>query len=784
MQATLLNISRDEDQSKAAPDVRLSFRLFTEYLRNRLSNEEVVKKEFFSYVLKRFSETEKLCGEISVEEVTQYKDELTLVYSLLQPIIAEETKSYWALGLPLSPSVFFGTNAFYSLLRDHTTGEMYCDIVEETNWQEQKRQKMQLVYSFILRKVYNIPMPEKSEMVHSMEDKATGMPRYYRVNIDPRFVDVIPVKELPPIDIESFQRQYQVDGHIDWEVIYALLPLSLFRFEGFSIITLTDITASQVLENIKGILLDQPDYDSREYYDKVMGSLKALSEKKQVSFDMLPALRINDKLVFNEEVSERSVLVRSLVQAGKSEEEFTALAEGYLKDPKIFFYRDLTAGDLQLNSMMEVIRNTGIVSYALLPVYYNNKIAGVLEAYTSEKDVLDDTVMARVEQATPLLAQLLQRNIEEFNANISAVIRNRFTSLQPAVQWKFNEIAFQYLKHKKGTKEPVADIYFKDVYPLYGAIDIRNSTHERNLALRADIGVQLHLLIETVEVIRRQVKIAIADELIYKCRKWEEKLNVGVMDDDHIKVQDFFDNEVEEFLRYFKDTDAALSAVIQKYYNAIDEQTGVAFAHRRTLEASMQTINDGINQYLELFKEQTQYSYPCYFEKFRTDGVEFDIYIGQSIAPHKPFNSLYLKNMRLSQITAMAAMAKLTHALVPQLGKPLETTQLIFIHSNSINISFRNDERRFDVEGAYNIRYQVIKKRIDKVLIKGTHERLTQPGKIAMVYFSKKELDEYTGYINYLREQNILLDDIEHLELEELQGISGLKAIRVGVKLD
>jgi hypothetical protein len=198
----------------------------------------------------------------------------------------------------------------------------------------------------------------------------------------------------------------------------------------------------------------------------------------------------------------------------------------------------------------------------------------------------------------------------------------------------------------------------------------------------------------------------------------------------------------------------------------------------------MQMINNAINHYLEFFKDETQRSYPCYFEKFRTDGVEFDIYIGQSITPLKPFNPLYLKNIRLSQVTAMAAMAKLTHALLPELGRKLETTQLVFIHSNSINISFRNDERRFDVEGAYNIRYQVIKKRIDKVLIRDTHERLTQPGKIALVYFSKKEADEYTGYINYLQEQKLLLDDTEHLELEELQGISGLKAMRVSVNLD
>jgi hypothetical protein len=38
------------------------------------------------------------------------------------------------------------------------------------------------------------------------------------------------------------------------------------------------------------------------------------------------------------------------------------------------------------------------------------------------------------------------------------------------------------------------------------------------------------------------------------------------------------------------------------------------------------------------------------------------------------------------------------------------------------------------VDGAYDIRYEIVKKRIDKALIKGTNERATQPGKIVIVY--------------------------------------------------
>ena len=88
------------------------------------------------------------------------------------------------------------------------------------------------------------------------------------------------------------------------------------------------------------------------------------------------------------------------------------------------------------------------------------------------------------------------------------------------------------------------------------------------------------------------------------------------------------------------------------------------------------------------------------------------------------------------------------------------------------------------MEGAYNIRYQIIKKRIDKVNIKGTNQRLTQTGKIAIIYHSAKDVEEYIKYIQYLQAQGTLNDDLEEIELEELQGVKGLKALRVGVALD
>ena len=98
-------------------------------------------------------------------------------------------------------------------------------------------------------------------------------------------------------------------------------------------------------------------------------------------------------------------------------------------------------------------------------------------------------------------------------------------------------------------------------------------------------------------------------------------------------------------------------------------------------------------------------------------------------------------------------------------------------------IRFRFDEKRFDIDGAYNMRYEIVKKRIDKARIRGTHERLTQPGTIVIVYSQTPEALEYQEYIEYLQAAGYLTQGIEHVELEDLEGAQGLRALRVMVEM-
>ena len=68
-------------------------------------------------------------------------------------------------------------------------------------------------------------------------------------------------------------------------------------------------------------------------------------------------------------------------------------------------------------------------------------------------------------------------------------------------------------------------------------------------------------------------------------------------------------------------------------------------------------------------------------------------------------------------------------------------------------------------------------------MIRGTEERVTQPGKIAIVYGQVSEGQEYRGYLEYLRHLGYITDEVEELELGDLPGVHGLRALRVTVAL-
>lgn len=783
MKAEIIYLS-DQRSAAATPQVVLSLHRFAQFLRSRLEKEKGVKLRFFEHIVEQIEQHPELEGTVPLEDIVNYKDVLEYVHLALLPPVTDEKEKFWALSLPLSPVIFYGTRAIYHFLTDKQ-GFLKGSIVHSMSEEEKVRHIQSICYTMALDRLYGKTLPVKLEIFQYLSAGGDNLQRAYKVQFDSRFIDVRYLGErLPEIDFSAIEVH---ENHITQEGLAILqenLPIDLLCFQGFSIVQVSDVTARKAIENIKNSIVNLK--PGVMVYDEVSDSIKSLIGSSQVIIRLLPMLRVNNRLVLDDCGDMGRKLRDICTKNNVGEKVYMDAVERFYKHPEMILDQEVSyesAPDAS-KEMYKMLENMGVKGLLVQPVYFNKQLVGIFEIFAKEPGIISPDLLSTLDPVIPLLEQLFQANIDDFDASLDRIVKERFTSLQPSVQWAFTEAAWQYMQQKRlDKKAQIGRIRFEDVYPLYGAIDVRNSTLQRNLALEQDLRKQLSLLVELLQALKKVHFLTIMDEMIFKAKTLMKKMDVQFGTDEQYEITQFLETEIVAFLLHYHESYKGAGELINKYY--LDAGPGgFAYKNRDDLEQSLRLLNATIGSLLDRMNEEIQMEYPCFFEKFRSDGIEYDIYIGQSITPERSFDLMYLRNLRLWQLTSMALVARLTKALIPQMKKRLETTQLIFIHAATIDIEFRSDEHRFDVEGAYNIRYEVIKKRIDKVRIKDSEERLTQPDKIALVYFQPRDIEEYLGYIRYLQQQNVLKGDLEYLELEELQGVAGLKALRIGVNME
>ncbi|HKG07846.1 MAG TPA: GAF domain-containing protein [Pedobacter sp.] len=777
MRNTILNLSANKGPMPVV-DSAISFGPFIKYLRRKVQEENTVRAALYINALKEFEKQTIAETSIPLDSVHEHELLLEHMYACLSPALATEDQQAWGLCFPLQPITFYGTSMMYDLLENEQKDA--GGYVASKTPVEYNREHMQFIYAFILNELYAFRSPAKDKY-HSGLRTDTGLQGYFHINVNTDFIEVKPKQPLPELSVREIQQYLTEESGMD--MLLQILPLSMFEFRGISVLTIKDVTALQAVENIKKIRLTRSSGTEEASYAEVIQSLKTLVQNVNIQFDLFPFVRINNKMVYGYTKGGSGLLFSVWGEQTLSPEAFQQIAEAYAANPNSFFSPDIWAESKEMFPWLDRFMALNVKSMALIPVFHNHVVVGVLGMHTWLEESFDEKKLALLEPALAPIAQLLQVYIDEFNLEIENIIKEKYTSIQPSVQWKFNDAAWHHL-HDKKKNLPLRNenISFANVYPFYGAIDIRNSTVERNSASKADLGLHLSMLHETLQLLNKGYSSSLLEEMMFNCVKWKNLLKEGELnttEENNLNI--FLKEETSDYLRLISESHPDTKKVIEKYLQIISASNGEVYKNRQALEVSMQMINTVINNYFEAEKERLQQSYPCYFEKFRTDGVEYDIYIGQSIAPDRPFNHFHLKNLRLWQLSSMAAVIKMVNTIRPDMPVKLDITQLIFIHNHTIDISFRADERKFDVEGAYNIRYQMIKKRIDKVLIRDTQERLTQPGKLALIYFNKRDIDDYVPFVKYLQETGVLHADTEDLDLEDLQGLSGLKALRVMV---
>ncbi len=678
-----------------------------------------------------------------------------------------------AVSMPFQNIMFNHTRRFKQIILD--AGGTYTGEIRNFNQNEYYIACCCIIMNFYFNTNFDLSQP----LFIDLPDKR-GITRYYRVLYNADFVELSPRENavmLTQKDIELLQ-----DNYDDFELWQRYFPQKSWDLRGFGLLSLVDVTFENALSLLKESFL------KTELQRKPLGDFV---NQLFSSIFKLPNLKIGLTVLRGDTTAQaelKNVMIVNSYLLNEEQSQIVISAQAYrrLMVQKQYFSISDVEAEIQNEEHREMCENLekkGVRSCLFSPIITSTGIEGILEIVSSNPRDLHSVNAQKLNELMPIIAETMERVRSDALNHIEAIIQREYTTIHPSVYWKFLEEA------QKNYMDSVADknyiltpIAFPDVFPLYGEIDIKGSSQLRNNAIQQDLMAQLKQLSDLLEDYAKSSDNILMEKHRLKIQAYYKQVKNHFYSGLEQRIQSYIREEIHPLLQ--KESYLFNAEKLNAYFVHIDYELDVYYRYRKVFDKQIGRINKCYSDILDKRQKQAQEVYPHYYERFKTDGVEHNMYIGDSICPDRAFDITYLQNLRLWQLQVIAEQMCVHYRNNIQDKIPMDATSLILVYDASLSIQFRMDEKRFDIDGSYNTRYEIIKKRLDKAMIQNSEERIVQPKSIAIVFASHADRDEYMGYVKYLQHLGILQSTIQAFDVEDLQGVSGLIGLRVLVNLD
>ncbi len=648
--------------------------------------------------------------------------------------------------------------------------------------QETYNEKLLLrAYLIILKKFYEIDSDLGSALTIIIPDNDTGLDKYFNLLIQDKFVISNSLSD-PPELTESDRREIQ-DNLSDINVLSRIIPIEKFEFQGFSVVYAEDVTSEAVISNLEKEAVECYSLKNTTGLALLKTQLRTLLGVPDLKVGVM-AIDGDQGFIFKDAgLGNRENMFLSPIRFHLSAFDGTHF-QTVLKDSETIVVSDLSIDLLKLKPDIDLL-NKDAKSLLVTPLKYGQKSIGLLCLTSGHPMEFQFQHSGLINKIVPILSLVLKNEIDERNAVIDRSILENCSAVHRSILWRFRQVAMDSLENsRKGFFEEFGPVIFKDVHALYATADIRGASIGRNRSIQTDLAKQLNLALEIVSAAVSKKAFPILDEASHQIRGRLRKISEGVTTGDEQPIIDLIQAEIEPLFPFLRTLGPELAKAIDEYENSLDPKTRTVFHERRDLEESIALLSTTLSNYLEKEQGHAQSIFPHFFDKRKTDGVDYVMYLGESMVEKLKFNEVYVKNLRLWQLIVCCGMAWHNSAIRPRLKTPLEVSHVVLVSHSPICIRFRFDQKRFDVESSPYIGHEIIRSLVGGATTKIDNDKLSQPDKIAIVYSRPEEATEMKRHISYLQDNHYLMDDLEYVELNELEGIQqGLRALRVSVNV-
>ncbi|MCW3105928.1 MAG: hypothetical protein JWQ09_434, partial [Segetibacter sp.] len=641
-----------------------SFGPYVRFLKEKMEQSADIRVKFYRYLIKKFEQQPSLNVPFKdVKILEQQEDLIQLLIMSLVPLSSNPETYPFALAF-LQPSCFF----YYT----DTFKKTFINEHIEFNTKEDEVSNLRYFVKLVLERCYNIKTDDNHKIIKQVKNDAGNTIKHLQLNIESSFIEVHVKGSLPAYN-EDWYKILNVNSD-EFINSFKKFPSNKFRVEGFCMISIEDVSKEMAIAGLKNAIINMHMISIDETVNLMEMAIGELVNDSSIKIGITPFFKINGKIVYDSFLITKGVGISSIEKGIRKGIDINETYQKLLDNPQPYIFSNIDKDFVISRASISDLGKQQIKNYLVFPIF--TKRDGLLGLFELEKENITTKIIDILKPAIPLITDLLYYMIEMLDNKINRIIKEKFTPLQPSVEWKFNEAAWKALRNNddKKTDDAFEDLTFPQVHPLYGAIDIRDSSVKRNIALKNDYIIQLSETVALLDKTSKEILLPLLDSIKFKCGRFIKSIDDFLTTEGEIEIIDFFENEAFVFFKYLMGHYPVFKNEIESYFEKTNRDKGIFYQHQNAYEESIEKINKSIVQYLEEEVKKQQDIYSFYFEKYRTDGVEYNIYIGQSIVAGEPFDPIYLKNLKLWQLTTMATIAQLNFQMQETLSLSLLTT--------------------------------------------------------------------------------------------------------------
>jgi hypothetical protein len=519
----------------------LSFRPFLMILKKMIAEDIPGAKSLYGDLVENLEDSSELLKPVKDQESLHRNQKIidTICITIFPPA-STKNETLYAVTSPFGLQTIYASAPFKKLFinPENDLIDIPCDNVHE----KISASGLTLAYNLILQKFYSIPCPDYITFIYSFNVAESGMKKM-EMKLDARLIDIKkqdPEYKLP--DKSSLPESFTAAD------LKTILPPDKFLFEGVTIIDVSDVTEREIISEIKTDLLTINSFSDTAVYDNLQLHIQMLMGLKNIRIGITPFLKVGDHYLFSEVNAKNSLLFknpRAIKQKDLINEYFQEVFK-QKNDP--VFFKELTEDNIREMDYLQYYFEQGVRNMIVCPLKNETGLLGLLEIVASEPDVLKPEHLVMMEKIILLFTMALEKSQENLETEIVRKIKENFTAIQPAVEWKFTETAFDYIQQKQfNLNAKLPSIRFDEVYPLYGQADVRNSSVERARSIQVDLIDQLKMVKEVIREIKKTAEIPLLNEIITKTDKYLELEPEKWMADDELSIHAFLHKDIFSF---------------------------------------------------------------------------------------------------------------------------------------------------------------------------------------------------------------------------------------------